>query len=81
VRAVDIGRKIGGTLSASFALTLLSAVPWIVFGPITGCMTFRALQCLRAGRPMRGLAWLGANIAILLAIPALTILLARSIKA
>ncbi len=81
MRAVGVGRKIGGTISASFLLTLLSAAPWIIFGPITGCMTFRAIQCLRSGRPLRGLAWLGANVAILLALPALTILLARSIKA
>jgi hypothetical protein len=81
VRAVVVGRKIGGTLAASFALALVSAAPWLVFGPLTSCMAFQAIRCVRSGRSLRGLAWMGANLALLLAVPVLTAVMSPPISA
>ena len=57
----------------------LRLAPWLVFGPITGVMSERAIHWYRKGD--RLLAWLYilAKITVLLAIPALTVILAKQL--
>jgi hypothetical protein len=57
----------------------LRVAPWLVFGPITGLMSERAIRCYKNGdRVLAGL-YILANISILLLIPALTVLLAKQL--
>lgn len=58
-------------------LCVLRAVPWLVFGPITGLMSERAVACFRKREPILGGLYIVLNIVILLAIPAVTVALAR----
>lgn len=50
----------------------LRVAPWLVFGPITGLMSERAIRCYQNGdRVLAGL-YVVANLTVLIAIPALT---------
>lgn len=68
-----------GTRMRKALLTTLRISPWLVFGPITGLMTEAAALSFRKGRPGLGLFYLGLNLAVLLAIPLATALIARRI--
>ena len=57
-------------------LTAARLAPWLVFGPITGLMSEAAIQCFRTGRRRTGALYIALNIAILLALPLATALLA-----
>lgn len=58
----------------------LRVAPWLVFGPITGLMSERAIHWYRKGdRVLAGLYVL-ANVCALLSIPALTAIVARQIQ-
>jgi len=50
--------------------------PWIVFGPITGILSGLAFRCLRNRQPGLAALCILANVAIVAAIPLLTLLLA-----
>ena len=50
----------------------LRVAPWLVFGPITGFFSERAVACFRQREPILGVLYIVINIAILLAIPLLT---------
>ena len=60
-------------------LCVLRAAPWLVFGPITGMMSERAVACFRKREPILGGLYVVLNIVILLAIPAVTAALARGL--
>jgi hypothetical protein len=57
----------------------LRATPWLVFGPITGVLSERALHCYRHGDRMLAGLYVVLNITILLAIPTLTAALAHAL--
>ena len=57
----------------------LRVAPWVVFGPITGLMSERAIQCHRNGDKLLACLYVVANVSVLFAIPALTLLLASRI--
>ena len=66
-------RSEGATRVCTMALRV---APWLVFGPITGLMSERAIRCYQNGdRVLAGL-YVVANLTVLLAIPALTVWLA-----
>jgi hypothetical protein len=46
--------------------------PWVVFGPITGFLMERAVASFGRRQWVLGIAYIGLNIAILLAIPLAT---------
>jgi hypothetical protein len=54
----------------------LRIAPWVVFGPITGLMSERAIQCHRNGDRLLACLYIMANISVLIALPALTVFLA-----
>ena len=54
-------------------LCALRVAPWLVFGPITGFFSERALACFRRREPFLGGLYIVLNVAILLAIPLLTV--------
>ena len=58
-------------------VTALRIAPWVVFGPITGLMSERAIRCYRSGDRVLAFLYVVANISVLIAIPALTAALAR----
>jgi hypothetical protein len=58
------------------ALMVLRVAPWVVFGPITGFFTEWAWRMLRAGRPVRAVLLVCANIAVVASIPLLTAVIA-----
>lgn len=63
----DVGRS---------CVMALRVAPWLVFGPITGALSERALRCYRNGdRVLAGL-YVILNVSILIAIPSLTAALA-----
>ena len=51
----------------------LRVAPWLIFGPITGFFSERALACFRKREPVLGGLYIALNVAILLAIPLLTV--------
>ena len=55
---------------------LLRIAPWVVFGPITGFMSERALRCWRRDEFFLAGLYVVLNISILIAIPTLTAILA-----
>ena len=57
----------------------LRVAPWLVFGPITGFMCERALASFRRREPVLGTLYVVLNVAILLAIPAVTAKLASDL--
>lgn len=57
----------------------LRVAPWLVFGPITGFMCERALASFRRREPVLGALYVVLNVAILLAIPAVTAKLASGL--
>lgn len=57
----------------------LRVAPWVVFGPITGFMCERALASFRRREPVLGTLYVILNVAILLAIPAVTAKLASGL--
>ena len=57
----------------------LRVAPWLVFGPITGFMCERALASFRRREPVLGAMYVVLNVAILLAIPAVTAKLASGL--
>ena len=57
----------------------LRVAPWVVFGPITGFMCERALASFRRREPILGTLYVVLNVAILLAIPAITAKLASDL--
>lgn len=58
--------------AARVGLMALRVAPWLVFGPITGLMSERAIRCYQQGdRVLAGL-YVVANVSILIAIPGLT---------
>lgn len=63
-------------VSKRAGILLLRLSPWVVFGPITGVLSELALRSHRRGRPMLAISYVVLNVAILLAIPALTAYLA-----
>lgn len=63
-------------VSKRAGILLLRASPWVVFGPITGVLSELALRSHRRGRPVLAISYVVLNVAILLAIPALTAYLA-----
>ena len=76
---VHLTRMIWQAPRAVWAQRLLCALrvaPWLVFGPITGFFSERALACFRQRAPILGGLYIVLNIAILLAIPLLTAKLA-----
>ena len=58
------------------SVLVLRIAPWLLFGPITGLLTERALRCYRAGDPVLATLYIVLNISILVAIPSLTAALA-----
>lgn len=54
----------------------LRAAPWLVFGPITGALSERALRCYRDGDRTLAALYVVLNVSILVAIPSLTAALA-----
>ena len=58
---------------------VLRAAPWLVFGPITGMMSERAVACFRKREPILGALYIVLNILILLAIPAVTAAIASGL--
>lgn len=74
--------KLGNGRSQSLALPLplwraLRIAPWLVFGPITGFMSERAIACFRNREPALGALYVLANVSILIALPTLTALIAN----
>ena len=57
----------------------LRLAPWLVFGPITGVMSERAIHWYRKGDRLLAGLYVLANISVLFAIPALTVLVAKQI--
>ena len=57
----------------------LRVAPWLVFGPITGVMTERAIRCYQNGDRVLALLYVVANALVLIAIPSLTVALAARI--
>ena len=57
----------------------LRVAPWVVFGPITGFMCERALASFRRREPVLGTLYVVLNVAILVAIPAVTAKLASGL--
>jgi hypothetical protein len=55
---------------------LLRVAPWVMFGPITGFMSERALRCWRREEHILAGLYVVANISTLIAIPTLTAVLA-----
>ena len=55
---------------------LLRVAPWVMFGPITGFMSERALRCWRREERILAGLYVVANISTLIAIPTLTAVLA-----
>lgn len=66
----------GADISKRAGMMLLRLSPWVVFGPITGVLSEMALRSHRRGRPILAVSYVVLNVAILLAIPALTAYLA-----
>ncbi|MES2895752.1 MAG: hypothetical protein V4759_06955 [Pseudomonadota bacterium] len=66
----------GAEVSKRAGILLLRLSPWVVFGPITGVLSELALRSHRRGRPVLAISYVVLNVAILLAIPALTAYLA-----
>lgn len=66
----------GAEVSKRAGILLLRLSPWVVFGPITGVLSELALRSHRRGRPILAVSYVVLNVAILLAIPALTAYLA-----
>lgn len=58
------------------AVLALRVAPWLVFGPITGVLSERALHCYRQGDRVLAVLYVILNISILVAIPSLTAALA-----
>jgi hypothetical protein len=56
----------------SVSLGALRLAPWVVLGPITGVMSEAAIAAFRNRRPVLGACCVLLNIAVLVAIPALT---------
>ena len=59
-----------------YCLLALRAAPWLVFGPITGVLSERALRCYRRGDRVLAVLYVILNVSILIAIPSLTAALA-----
>jgi len=55
---------------------VLRVSPWLLFGPITGMLSERALRCYRSGDPVLAALYIILNVSILVAIPSLTAALA-----
>jgi len=75
---VELRRTIWQAPRAVWAQRLFCALrvaPWLVFGPITGFFSERALACFRRREPVLGGLYILLNVAILLAIPLLTVTL------
>lgn len=66
-RRLDVGRC---------CVLALRAAPWLVFGPITGVLSERALRCYRQGDRVLAILYVILNVSILIAIPSLTAALA-----
>jgi hypothetical protein len=58
----------------------LRVAPWLVFGPITGALSERALRCYRNGDRVLAVLYVVLNVSILVAIPALTAALAVKVR-
>jgi hypothetical protein len=58
---------------------ILRIAPWVIFGPITGFLSNRALRCLERGETALAWLYLALNVSILIALPTLTALIAASI--
>jgi hypothetical protein len=54
----------------------LRIAPWVVFGPITGCMSEAAVAAYKRGRPLLAGFYVLANIGVLVALPVLTAMVA-----
>lgn len=57
----------------SGAILALRVAPWVVFGPITGFFTNRAVSAFLKGRPSMAVLMIILNIVIVASIPALTV--------
>jgi hypothetical protein len=82
VDAAGLERKPMSAREAKWAQRLICALrvaPWVVFGPITGFMCERALASFRRREPVLGAFYVVLNVAILLAIPAVTAKLASGL--
>lgn len=68
--------------SAARTLVVAAArvAPWVIFGPITGFLSEAAIASFRRGRKHLGLAYIALNVAILLALPLMTLLIATHIR-
>lgn len=64
-------------VARKMAFLTLRASPWLVFGPITGLMTERAIRCHKNGDRLLAVLYVVANICVLAAIPALTVAVLR----
>jgi hypothetical protein len=53
-------------------LVALRVAPWVMFGPITGFMTERAVRCYRDGHTILAGLYVTLNVMTLVAIPTLT---------
>ena len=58
------------------AMRILRLAPWVVFGPITGFFSEHAARALSRRAPWLALSYVLLNVAVLLAIPAVTAILA-----
>jgi len=65
---VDVGKS---------CVLALRVAPWLVFGPITGVLSERALRCYHDGDRVLAVLYVILNVSILVAIPSLTAALAE----